>query len=94
MPHNPGKTCADAGQIVALATRHWTVALKTKSLARNHKTGCSWSGSASAPPSTYSRLGQHRLTAPTMNRDDALIWLSLFWFVALCGAAIWVLLQP
>jgi hypothetical protein len=23
-----------------------------------------------------------------MNRDDALLWLSLFWFVARCGAAI------
>jgi hypothetical protein len=26
-----------------------------------------------------------------MNRDDVLVWLSLAWFVALCGAAIWVL---
>ena len=25
------------------------------------------------------------------NRDDVLVWLSLAWFVALCGAAIWVL---
>jgi hypothetical protein len=25
-----------------------------------------------------------------MNRDDALIWLTAFWFVALCGLAIWV----
>ncbi len=26
---------------------------------------------------------------PIMNRDDVLVWLSLAWFVALCGAAIW-----
>jgi hypothetical protein len=26
-----------------------------------------------------------------MNRDDVLVWLSLVWLVALCGAAIWVL---
>ena len=26
-----------------------------------------------------------------MNRDDLLIWLSLVWFVALCGLAIWVI---
>ena len=25
------------------------------------------------------------------NRDGVLVWLSLAWFVALCGAAIWVL---
>jgi hypothetical protein len=25
-----------------------------------------------------------------VNRDDVLVWLSLAWFVALCGAAIWV----
>ena len=29
-----------------------------------------------------------------MNRDDVLVWLSLAWFVALCGAAIWVLFWP
>ena len=29
-----------------------------------------------------------------MNRDDVLAWLSLAWFVALCGAAIWVLSWP
>ena len=27
-----------------------------------------------------------------MTRDDVLVWLSLFWFVALCGLAIWILL--
>ena len=30
----------------------------------------------------------------TMNRDDVLVWLSFAWFVALCGAAIWVLFMP
>jgi hypothetical protein len=29
-----------------------------------------------------------------MNRDDVLVWLSLAWLVALCGAAIWVLFGP
>ena len=29
-----------------------------------------------------------------MNRDNVLVWLSLAWFVALCGAAIWVLFWP
>ena len=29
-----------------------------------------------------------------MNRDDVLVWLSLAWLVALCGAAIWVLFWP
>ena len=29
-----------------------------------------------------------------MNRDNVLFWLSLAWFVALCGAAIWVLFSP
>ena len=28
-----------------------------------------------------------------MNRDDVFIWLSLFWFVALCGLVIWMLLS-
>jgi hypothetical protein len=40
-----------------------------------------------------SALNQHQLAAPTMDRDDALFWLSLFWFVALCGFAIWTLLS-
>ena len=26
-----------------------------------------------------------------MDRDDVLFWLSLVWFVVLCGAAIWVI---
>ena len=29
-----------------------------------------------------------------MTRDDLLVWLSLAWLVALCGAAIWVLFWP
>jgi hypothetical protein len=29
--------------------------------------------------------------APSMKRDDWLIWISLVWFVGLCGAAAWVL---
>jgi hypothetical protein len=40
-----------------------------------------------------SALNQHQRAAPTMDRDDALFWLSLFWFVALCGLAIWMLLS-
>ena len=28
-----------------------------------------------------------------MNRADALLWLSLFWFVALCGVAIWAFIS-
>ena len=28
-----------------------------------------------------------------MNRDDVFIWLSLFWFVTLCGLVIWILLS-
>ena len=28
-----------------------------------------------------------------MNRDDVFIWLSLFWFVGLCGLVIWMLLS-
>jgi hypothetical protein len=38
-----------------------------------------------------SRLNQHHLAELVMNRDDVLVWLSFAWFVALCGAAIWVL---
>jgi hypothetical protein len=30
----------------------------------------------------------------SMNRDDLVVWLSLVCFVALCGAAIWVLSRP
>ena len=63
-----------------------------KSLARNNKTGCGRSGNGiSAAEYRTSRLNQHHLAEPTMNRDDVLVWLSLAWFVALCGAAIWVL---
>jgi len=35
-----------------------------------------------------------RSTARFLNRDDLLEWLSLAWFAALCGAAIWVLSWP
>ena len=26
-----------------------------------------------------------------MNRDDAVVWMSMVWLVALCGAAIWII---
>jgi hypothetical protein len=29
-----------------------------------------------------------------IDRDDLLLWLSLAWFVAVCGAASWVLFWP
>ena len=29
-----------------------------------------------------------------MNRDDVLFWISIAWFVALCGATIWLLSWP
>jgi hypothetical protein len=35
-----------------------------------------------------------RRTNRFVNRDDVLVWLSLAWFVALCGAAIWVFFWP
>ena len=35
-----------------------------------------------------------RRTDRVVNRDDVLVWLSLAWFVALCGAAIWMLFLP
>ena len=38
-------------------------------------------------------LGLSPNRAPTMNRDDLLIWFWLAWFVALCGLAIWILLS-
>jgi hypothetical protein len=34
---------------------------------------------------------QHHLAELTMTRDDVLVWLSFLGFVALSGAAIWVL---
>jgi hypothetical protein len=36
----------------------------------------------------------HHLAKPTMNRDDVIFWLSIAWFVALCGATIWALFWP
>ena len=66
-----------------------------KSLARNNKTGCGRSGNGiSAAENRTLRLNQHHLAEPTMNRDDVLVWLSLTWFVALCGTAIWMLSRP
>ena len=67
------------------------VALKTKSLARNHKTGRGCSGSPSAPPST-ALAAKSALAARTMDLDDVLLWLSVFSLVAGRGMAIWVLL--
>jgi hypothetical protein len=43
-----------------------------------------------APHFAAKPIEQH----PTMNRDDALFWLSVFWFVGFCGVAIWLLLVP
>ena len=76
----------------AVLTGAHHLARTPKSLARNNKTGCGRSGNGiSAAEYRPSRLNQHHLAEPTMNRDDVLVWLSLAWFVALCGAAIWVL---
>ena len=76
----------------AVLTGAHHLARTPKSLARNNKTGCGRSGNGiSAAEYRTSRLNQHHLAEPTMNRDDVLVWLSLAWFVALCGAAIWVL---
>jgi hypothetical protein len=58
-------------------------------LARNNKTGCGRSGNGIS--AAENRATEHHLAEPTMNRDDVLVWLSLAWFAALCGAAIWVL---
>ena len=83
------KNCAAA----LTGARH--LARTPKSLARNNKTGCGRSGNRiSAAECRTSRLNQHYLVEPTMNRDDVLVWLSLTWFVALTGAAIWVLFWP
>jgi len=83
------KNCAAA----LTGARH--LARTPKSLARNNKTGCGRSGNRiSAAECRTSRLNQHHLVEPTMNRDDVLVWLSLAWFAALCGAAIWVLFWP
>jgi len=49
---------------------------------------------SSAAENRALRLNQHHLAEPTMNRDDVLVWLSLTWFVALCGTAIWMLSRP
>jgi hypothetical protein len=44
-----------------------------------------------AHAATAFAVNQHQPAALKMNRDDVLFWLLTFWFVALCGAAIWVL---
>jgi len=80
-----------SGVIASQSAAH--LAPKTKLLARNNKTRCRCSGNPSATAGTASRLIHHQWAAPTMNRDDALIWLSLFWFVALCGLALWAFLS-
>ena len=71
------------------------LALKTKSLARNNKTGCSCRLAHQHRGVSHFASNQHQLAGPTMNRDDALIWLSrlvaICWFVAICGATIWVI---
>jgi len=69
-----------------------SLAMNNKSLARNNKTGCGCLGSGiSAADIAPSRPNQHHLAERIMSRDDVLFWLSLVWFVALCGAAISVL---
>jgi hypothetical protein len=40
---------------------------------------------------TSSWLGRKRFA---MKRDDWLFWISLVWFVSLCGAAAWALASP
>ena len=40
------------------------------------------------------QIMKHEQANRFMNRDDVLVWLSLAWFVALCGLAIWVLFSP
>jgi hypothetical protein len=54
-----GECCKPLRQRPGLDLAELAVALKTKSLARNHKTGCIWSGSASAPPSNCTRGQTH-----------------------------------
>jgi hypothetical protein len=41
----------------------------------------------------WTRVGTSPNRALTVNRDDVFIWLSLFWFVTLCGLVIWMLLS-
>jgi hypothetical protein len=37
-----------------------------------------------------SALNRHRLAAPTMDRDDAIFWLSITWLFVFCGLTIWM----
>ena len=69
----------------------WTCGAQTKSLARNHKTGCICSGSASAPPSNCTRGQTHVIWQNrTMTRNDVLVWLSLAGLFAAYCATLWV----
>jgi hypothetical protein len=68
------------------------MAAKPDSLASNNKTGCRVQ-LAHQPRTAFH--GQPTIDRqPTMSRDDALFWLSVFWFVAFCGVAIWLLAVP
>jgi len=80
-----------SGVIASQSAAH--LAPKTKLLARNNKTRCRCSGNPSATAGTASRLIQHPRAAPTMNRDDGLFWISLIWFVVLCGAELWAIVS-
>jgi len=86
--------CHGLASPLAATSISQSVARKPKLLARNNNNRCGCSGKASAPPLPTSRLNQHHLAEPIVNRDDVLVWLSVAWFVALCGAAIWVLSSP
>ena len=38
-------------------------------------------------------LNQPQLDAATLDRDDVVLWISLFCLVVLCGLALWALLR-
>jgi hypothetical protein len=71
-----------------------SMAAKPNSLASNNKTGCRSSASPSAGRALHFAANRPSTRQPTMSRDDALFWLSVFWFVAFCGVAIWLLAVP
>jgi hypothetical protein len=71
-----------------------SLAAKPNSLASNNKTGCRSSASPSAGRALHFAANRPSTRQPTMSRDDALFWLSVFWFVAFCGVAIWLLAVP
>jgi hypothetical protein len=54
---------------------------------------CDDLGVISALMAAIRALNEPLLTALTMNRDDALLWISLFSFVVLCGLVLWALLR-